>query len=100
MGPNYTPGKKEDLYVKNIQRYSENVGSSLRISRSMLKVGHSFELRNLYNLRFIEPKICLCTKLNLSKKKRFKFVYSHNFVFYLLSTKSRVEHQSELRISL
>ena len=20
MGPNYTPGKKEDLYVKNIQR--------------------------------------------------------------------------------
>ena len=21
MGPNYVPGKKEDLYVKNIQRY-------------------------------------------------------------------------------
>ena len=25
----------------------------------MLKVEHSFELRNLYNLRFIESEICL-----------------------------------------
>ena len=31
----------------------------LRISRSMLKVEHRFELRNLYNLRFIESEICL-----------------------------------------
>ncbi len=35
------------------------VGSLLRISRSMLKDEHSFELRNLYNLRFIESEICL-----------------------------------------
>lgn len=25
MGPNYVPGKKEDLYVKPIQRYLETV---------------------------------------------------------------------------
>ena len=25
MGPNYVPGKKEDLYVKPIQRYGDTV---------------------------------------------------------------------------
>ena len=36
-----------------------NVGSLVRISCSMLKVEHSFERRNLYNLRFSESEICL-----------------------------------------
>ena len=35
------------------------VGRLLRISRSMLKVEHRFELRNLYNLWFVESEICL-----------------------------------------
>ena len=35
------------------------VGRLLRISRAMLKVEHSFELRNLYSPRFIESEICL-----------------------------------------
>ena len=35
------------------------VGSLLRISRAMLKVERSFELRNLYSPRFIESEICL-----------------------------------------
>ena len=29
MGPNYTPGKKEDLYVKNIQRYGAQASSDI-----------------------------------------------------------------------
>ena len=40
----------------------------LEFTQSMLKVEHTFELQNLYNLRFIESEICLGTKLNLSKK--------------------------------
>lgn len=28
MGPNYVPGKKEDLYVKNIQRYFKSAITS------------------------------------------------------------------------
>ena len=35
------------------------VGGFLRISRNMLKVEHSFELRHIYNLWFTESEICL-----------------------------------------
>ena len=35
------------------------VGSLFRIYRSMLKVDNSFELRILYNFRFIESEMCL-----------------------------------------
>ncbi len=77
------------------------VGSLLRISRAMLKVEHSFELRNLYNLRFIESEIWLPLFEYETTKSGLQFIYSHHFwVFCLLSTKSWVEHQSMLEISL
>ena len=70
---------------------------SLRISRFMLKVEHSFELRNLYNLRFTESDICfflcLSTKLKPSTKTDSNlFIVTISEFSIFLSTKSRVEH--------
>ena len=48
----------------------------------MLKVEHRFELRNLYNLRFIESEICLLLfeyETQTEHKKGLQFLYSHHF---------------------
>ena len=68
------------------------VGCLLRISQSVLKVEHIFELQNLYSLRFTESEICLPLCEFETQPEHNKFVYiDHFWVFCLLSTKSWVE---------